>query len=178
MIEIKREHRKSHSGQHDFSLIATLDGEYAGALEYSVYQGEVAVQIVDVLEGKRRKGVGTALVVALQEAYPEQVIQFGMSTAAGVALLNSLEWRIEVNEAVSSAARDIATLTQKLRDYERRAEEILKMESSERAAAMEALSDWNEVTDRVEELEHVMNTQPAQFRYIVSPEKTVSVLRM
>ncbi|TLX15922.1 GNAT family N-acetyltransferase [Rhizobium sp. MHM7A] len=173
MIEIKREHRNSHSGQHDFSLIATLDGEYAGALEYSVYQGEVAVQIVDVLEEKRRKGVGTALVVALQEAYPEQVIQFGMSTAAGAALLNSLEWRIEVNEAVVMAARDVATLTQKLRAYERRAEEILKLKPSERGAALEALSDWNQITDRVEELERIMNTQPAEFRYIVIPEEKV-----
>lgn len=178
MIEIKTEHRNSYSGQHDFSLVAMLDGDFAGSLDYSIYRGRAAVQNIKVLQSKRRQGVGTALLVALQEAYPDQAIIFGMSTDDGTKLLNSMEWRTEVNEVVASAAIEIATLTQKLRDYERRAEEILKLPLSERGAALKGLDDWNEVTDRVEELEHVMNTQPAQFRYIVSPEKTASVLGM
>jgi len=83
-----------------------------------------------------------------------------------------MEWRTEENEAVTSAAKDIAVLTQKLRDYERRAEELLKLDSSERAAALEAMADWNDITDRVEELEHIMHTQPPHFRYLVIQEKS------
>lgn len=113
--------------------------------------------------------MGTALLVALQEAYPDQAILFGMSTTDGNALLESLDWRIEVNQVVSDAAEEVAILTQKLRQYERRAEDILKLHSADRASAMEELADWNEITDRVEELGHIMNTQPARFRYIISP---------
>jgi GNAT superfamily N-acetyltransferase len=171
MIEIKNQHMDSHSGQHDFSLVALMDGDFAGSLKYSIYQRRVAVHDISVLQSRRRQGVGTALLVALQETYPDQALIFGMTTTDGTALLNSMEWRTEENQVVADAAQEIAILTQKLRDYERQAEEILKLTPSERGVAMEALADWNEITDRVEELEHVMNTQPARFRYIVSPGK-------
>jgi GNAT superfamily N-acetyltransferase len=170
MIEIKSIHKDCYSGQHDYSLIATVDGDFAGSLDYSIYQGRAAVRDISVLQSKRRQGVGTALLVALQETYPDQAIMFGYTTADGTALLNSLEWRSEVNQVVADAAEEIATLTQKLRGYERRAEEVSKLPQSVRGDAVKEFDDWNEVTDRVEELEHVMNTQPAQFRYIVSPE--------
>jgi len=86
MIEIKSEHRDSYSGQNDFRLIATLDGDFAGSLDYSTYHGGVAVQLISVLPSKRRKGVGTALVMALQETYPDQAIMFGITTTEGTAL--------------------------------------------------------------------------------------------
>jgi GNAT superfamily N-acetyltransferase len=178
MIEIKTIHKDNHWGQHDYAMIAELDGDFAGQLDYSMYQARVAVQGINVLQSKRRQGVGTALLVALQEAYPDQAILFGMTTTDGNALLDSLEWRVEVNQVVADAAEEIATLTQKLRGYESRAEEILEMPPSERGAALQDMADWNEITDRVEELEHVMNTRPAQFRYIVSPEKPTLVLGM
>lgn len=169
MIEIKSIHKDSHSGQHDFALVAEVDGDFAGKLDYSLYQERVAVHGINVLQSKRRQGVGTALLVALQEAYPDQAILFGMTTTGGNALLASLEWRVEVNQVVADAAEEVATLTQKLREYERRAEAILKMQPAERGSAMESMADWDEITDRVAELGHIMNTQPARFRYIVSP---------
>lgn len=167
MIRTRNDHLDSHSGQHDFCLSATLDGEHAGALRYSEYQGQVYVQMIDVVEGKRHRGVGAALIVALQEAYPTCALSFGITTEAGEGLLKSLEWRIEPNEVVTSAASEIANLRRKLCEYQDRADKILLLPADSRSTALSQLADWNDILDRVEELEMLLNTQPAEFRFVV-----------
>jgi hypothetical protein len=178
LIAIRIDHLDSYSGQHDFCLSAALDGEFAGAIRYSEYEGHPYVQMINVVEDKRRQGVGSAMIVALQEAYPDKVLSFGMATSAGDALLRSLEWRTEVNEQVVSVVNEIVALTQKLEEYEVRAEEILLLPMSDRPSAMIELNDWDGVSDRLEELQALINTQPAEFRYVVGPKSSKPVFGM
>ena len=101
-ITFREEQRGYHSGQHDMTLHAELDGQAVGYVEYSVLNDEVSVQYIKTLPGHERMGVATALMKHLQSEYPEQEIDLGMSTDSGTPFVASLN-----REFKSSADYDL-----------------------------------------------------------------------
>ena len=81
--------RGYHRGQSDLTLRAYDDGEEVGHIDYSVYQGQPAVQMISV-PVKKRRGYATAMVHQLQSEFPDVEISMGGLTDDGSALLASI----------------------------------------------------------------------------------------
>ena len=92
---LKLEHRNRgyHDNQSDNSIVAIVDGEVAGFLDYSEYRGEIHVQMIEVDKNFRRQGIGTALLKELDKEYPEVEIEYGMETADGARLIEEYQRR-------------------------------------------------------------------------------------
>lgn len=168
MILVRSQHLDTYKEQHEFRLVAALDGEYAGWLDYSLYEGQVYVKYMEAT--KLRRGVGTALVLKLQETYPDCAIEFGYATSDGNALLNALEWRIVINQAKVDARQELSALEEVVAEYER--QEILMRGASQVEKEMFILrvADWNEVSDRIDELTAFIANAPEEFRYVAGPK--------
>lgn len=159
MIKIENVHLDYFSGQHNFSLIARLDGKWAGSLAYSVYEGDVYVRMIDV--ELKRQGVGTALVLELQRLYPQTEIDFGVVTAEGEKLLASLEWRVEPNREYQRMSDELTLIEQTLRDYDARAKIVVTMSDKAKQEFLAEVADWNELSDKADELQnHLWKSAP------------------
>ncbi len=165
MVTISRVHVDYRFGQHDFILVAKLDDQVAGTLEYAEFEGQVNVHMINVM--RRREGVGTALVVELQRLYPDVEIDFGIVTPEGEKLLKALEWNVVENPEKKRLEAEWKLLDTTLRDYARRADAVLDMPDEVKKAFIEEVSDWNELSDRADEIQNTLWKCPSEFRYVV-----------
>lgn len=171
MITIERHHLDYHSGQHEFALKAIYEGEYSGRLLYCTHNDEVLVKMIEVPEHKRRRGIGTSLVVALQEHYPDTAIDFGSLTEDGTSLLASLEWELKVNETHVAAAWELAELETKLDAYTSKFENLSSCASDkEREVVIAEVADWNDLHDRADGLRKIVDNEPSIFRFVKGPK--------
>lgn len=164
MVEITRHHLGSHSGQHDFAIVAKKDGRTLGRLDYALYREIPSVQGIEVVE--KRLGIGTALVLSLQEHHPEAAIDFGYLSEEGSLLLASLDWAIVENLKYTEAAEQLAPLERRLTRLEEKAAEVANADAATKAAFVQECADWNDVSDRVDELRRIMETVPPSFRFV------------
>src|ERR1044072_1089325 len=104
-LSFQTEQRGAHHDQSDWSLYALDDGEYAGRIDYVTYFGDVHVQMIDVPEGKRRRGYGTAMVHELQSMYPDTEINMGGLTDDGSKLLGAIPQVVKHNPEYQAKAR-------------------------------------------------------------------------
>ncbi len=174
-IEITRHHIDYHSGQHDFVLIAQKDGTVVGHLDYSVYEGEPSVKMIEV-ELKRQR-VGTNLVLALQELHPESMIKFGMTTEEGQKLLDSMEWNVIPNPLYDDAVAELAALDKNLEALRNKAAALETASQADRDAFILACEDWNDMEDRADELRKTVSENPAVFRFAVGGKTTPQEVR-
>jgi GNAT superfamily N-acetyltransferase len=174
MIEIEQRHIDYYCGQHDMALDAKLDGEPAGTLLYAVYEGDPSVTMIEVPEDMRRRGIATALVIALQDEYPDTPIEFGSLTALGAAFLSSIEWDVRENECHIAAARSLAPLQAKLADYSARAEKLAGATQEERNAFIAETEDWNDLHNEADRLRDIVENTARTFRFAVGPRPTPS----
>jgi ribosomal protein S18 acetylase RimI-like enzyme len=88
---LKLEHRYHgyHDQQSDESIIAFIDGEMAGFLDYSEFQKQPAVKMIEVKKEFQRKGIATELLKELDKLYPNTEIDYGYSTTEGSELIKS-----------------------------------------------------------------------------------------
>ena len=80
-----------HHGQTDGVILAVRDDKVVGGLDWQVYGGEVLIAWIEVAEECRRQGIGTGLVKRLKEDFPEEKIDWGMTTPDGTALRASMK---------------------------------------------------------------------------------------
>lgn len=148
MITLENEHIAHHHLQDDFILTAKIDGKFAGMLEYSIYDGEVSIQIVEVPVEYRRKGVATAMFEWLMKEYDVlwEDIDHGYQTLSGKLMHRSLtkkfatpnyEGRLLKSLFPWSALRDIAN-------------EIIELKGIEiDENPMDAISDLADVLEQI-----------------------------
>lgn len=79
------------NGQHDMVLVAYLDGEMVGSLDYSIYGGIPHIKMLEVKKEFRRMGIGTKLLKQLQNMFPEEEIDLGMLTPDGTKLMQTIK---------------------------------------------------------------------------------------
>lgn len=85
------------NGQHDMVLVAYLDGEMVGSLDYSVYLGIPHIKMLEVKKDFRRMGIGTKLLKQLQNMFPEEEIDLGMLTSDGTKLMQTIKRDFQEN---------------------------------------------------------------------------------
>lgn len=169
MIEIENRHIDYYCGQHDMALIATSGGRHAGTLRYAVFEGRPSVTMIEVVEGMRRQGIGTSLIVALQNEYPDIPIRFGCLTEDGSALLSSIEWEIQPNTVHSEALRKLSIVEGRLSDYSTRAQALAGASQLERDAFVLEVADWNDLHNEADELRDIVGSTDATLRFAVGP---------
>lgn len=100
--------RNFHHGQMDCTLVLSDDtGARLGALLYSEFEQQPHIQMIETHEAHRRRGVATRMIHELQTLYPDQEIDWGMTTPDGEALRTALAYReVPTPEAASFDRRD------------------------------------------------------------------------
>jgi GNAT superfamily N-acetyltransferase len=87
-------HLDYHHGQNDFRLLAKIDDDPVGGIDYSEFKGSLHISYILVKPSRRRKGIATALVRELERLneteFDGQPIRWGMMTPEGAALKESL----------------------------------------------------------------------------------------
>ena len=75
--------------QMDLTIRASDEGVPAGRIDYSVYDGEPSIQMIETDPAFRRQGVATRLLQDLQSRYPDKEIDWGSLTDEGAKLYKS-----------------------------------------------------------------------------------------
>lgn len=111
--------RGAHHGQMDCTL-ALRDGcHILGFVDYAVYQGQPAIQMIHVVPAHRRRRLASQMLAHLQSLYPDREIDWGSLTTAGAALKAAIPVRVEQTEHAPAFAR-LARLRGRLAGFETR----------------------------------------------------------
>ena len=95
IINVNDESIGAGYGQIDYKMQATIGGEAAGHVLYSVADGIPYVNMIQTKGEYRRRGVATSLLQALQKKYEGVPINFGMTTEDGGKLLSAITEEIK-----------------------------------------------------------------------------------
>ena len=82
-IEYSETMRDYYSGQSYMSAYAKLNGKVVGWCDYSIYQNKVYIDMLEVDEEYKRKGIATGLMDYIKQENEGKKIIPGMSTDAG-----------------------------------------------------------------------------------------------
>lgn len=166
-VKVLDEVTGAHNGQVDGTLRATVDGQPAGYLDYTVYEGRPEISMVEVADEMRRQGIGAELVRELQRKFPDAEVGWGMMTPEGAALREALPKIVQEVASVRAKVSELESATAERTALEARAEEFDQVENPtpEQAAQRqqwfaEAAPRWNELHDRIEALESEVRGEP------------------
>jgi hypothetical protein len=165
-LTFRREHQGSHHGQHDYRLLALLDGQVVADLEYVVYEAKPSIQMINV--ERKRNGIATAMLRHLQNMFPDTEIDWGFTTDEGTALYNSLTFRDVPNPVYAKLQAALERTRTKLENYAQQAEAFYADQSEDaRKALHAATADWNDLHNREAKIERVMHGMKPSKRLIV-----------
>ena len=127
-----------------------------GRLNYSLLGDEILIQMVEVKEAHRRKGVATGLLEQLEREHPEADIELGYSTDEGTAWLKAIGRFGKLTKRDQRKADAVAELVN-VRAEENRLDAEMSAELAKPGHDQErvnAIGDqMNAVADRIRDLE-------------------------
>lgn len=167
-------HLGGYKGQQDFEIRVCEDGECFGTLSYSEYKGVPYVSGIEVPEAYRRRGYGSLMVRRLQALYPDIQIRFGYMTEEGAALIQSLPAHRRENPVYMAAAAERQRLSEQMAGFESILEKIGEAPDQERASMLRLLDGWNEVSDKLDEAQYVLDTQAKTLTFIALEDENAS----
>lgn len=103
-MDIRHSFFNFHHGQSDERLYISVAGEVVAALDYSVYEGQPAIKMIEVTD--RRRGYARALLMRLQSLYPDEEIDWGSLTDDGAKLKAGMKFKTVV-DPVMKAKNDL-----------------------------------------------------------------------
>lgn len=152
---------KDSYGGEAFMVMSAMDGnKVAGTIEYSVFEDVPAIQMIEVAEGYKRKGVATKMLQALQREYKDTEIQFGYTTEDGEKLLKAISYEVP-NKAVINYNKKLKRLETELDGYQKTLDDVWnKVEENpsyeftdKDRSIIETVGDkWNETSDAIHAL--------------------------
>ncbi|MBA3622934.1 MAG: GNAT family N-acetyltransferase [Methylibium sp.] len=174
--DYRTESRDGPSGQSNLTLRAMAGGQEVGRVDFSVMDGEPAIEMVEVPEEHRRKGIGTALVRELQSQYPDTPIKWGMLTDDGAKLKAALPTTTKKNESLAKAQRQLNAAEKERAALEQRhaAFESIESPSPEQTQDHRRWMDsvverWNELHDEIDRLRAVRGYKPEDYEIVTQP---------
>ncbi len=81
--------RGSHHGQQDLTAYATIEGIVVGYVEYSIFQNEIHIEMIEVVEEQKRQGIATKLFHFIRLKNSGMKIIPGYSTEEGSKFYNA-----------------------------------------------------------------------------------------
>ena len=85
-VETKISYTSYQHGQHDGYILAIVDGKKVGYLDFSVYQDQGLIKMVEVEPEYQKMGIGIILVKRLEKEVGKDNIEWGWLTDAGKKL--------------------------------------------------------------------------------------------
>lgn len=175
-LEYEENLRGYHDEQSDLTLKVRLNGLMVGWLDFSKWHGEVAVQMIWVEPGVRGNGYGRAMLQELQRRNPGVEIGLGLATEDGAGFLE----HISFVEYPSEYAKDLEALVE-ARHEGARVQAVADaffergtIPTPEERAIFDAdMERWNEVHDRIWELEQATFGKSPIKRLILLPEEAL-----
>jgi len=147
----------SHSGQLDMRLNAVgPTGQTVGYIDYSEFRGEIHIKYIEVLPDYRRGGVGTKLMQALQQEYPNKEINTGMLTEEGSQLYQSLPKQTIENKPYELLLNEKKEKSKRLQIVENKLDEFYSAKEKDESRQPEFLAlgdEWNEIYDRIRDID-------------------------
>ena len=116
-INISDEVKDYYSGETLSTMSAKVDGEVVGTVEYGEHEGKPNVKMIEVKPEYRRQGIATKLLQELQKKYPDQEIDFGMSTEDGTNLLKNITYQVENKEYINTQ-KQLEKITNRINEIE------------------------------------------------------------
>lgn len=159
-------------GETYYTMSYEQDGKVVGTLEYGEYEGQPNVKMVEVLPEYRRKGIGKKLLQELQKKYPDQEIDFGMSTPDGTKLLESITYEV-TDDAVVADIKKLKDLQSELDYLQGKLDVLYDTENLTEAqeAEMHKLGDrWQEVYETIYALESELKGKKASRTFVKTDE--------
>lgn len=143
-ISIKNVVTGGFQGQTDAKLTAEIDGNVAGTLSYSEYEGEPHINMIETNPEYRGNGVATKMLQNLQSLYPGKNINTGMLTEDGSKLFEKVSEKVP-NKEYSEVKRKLDSWKKELIRFE-------SLSDEENANLSQKDGDrWNELYDLIEE---------------------------
>lgn len=153
-IKIRIESVGSHHGQSDLVMIASIDNNDVGTLEFSVFNDEPYVNMIKVKDNYRRRGIATMLMKELQREYPDTEIHMGMSTEDGSKLIKSLPLKFKPNERYNELLSEKNQLETRIKELQ-----IFLDTYDPKTQKEEAINkgeEFNVISDRLYDIEKEM----------------------
>lgn len=143
-VSIKNVVTGGFQGQTDAKLTAEIDGNVAGTLSYSEYEGEPYINMIETNPEYRGNGIATEMLQNLQSLYPGKNINTGMLTEDGSKLFE------KVSEKVPN--KEYLEVKSKLDSWKKELSRFESLSDEENANLSRKDGDrWNELYDLIEE---------------------------
>jgi len=89
-LKFENMHMDHHNEQDDYILVARDNSQPVGAIEYSVFNDQVYINMIRVVPNRRRQGIASRLYKKLEEYNSGLQINWGNSTNEGHDLYKSI----------------------------------------------------------------------------------------
>ena len=159
------------SGQMDLHMSYTQGGKEAGYIDYAEYDGVPFIKYITVDPEFRRQGIATKMLKQLQKEYPDQEIDWGMTTPDGTKLKEKVAVKIEnktaikVNKALNQERGKLNTIEAKLNELYEATEN--RDPTDEESAAFEKYGKaWDKSYAKVRALEDVAEGMK-EYKYMI-----------
>lgn len=176
LVEFRDVTRGAYAGQVDQTLIADVGGVQVGKLDYSIFNGIPAIQMVEVESEHRRNGYATELVKQLQRQFSDTEIYWGALTADGAQFRDSLR----IIEKPSEHAQDFERLNIAIAERDRLLSDAEYFNALENPSQdqieqhSKQLEPLNNLHDLIYDLESELSNQTATVRLIDTESLTIS----
>lgn len=176
LVEFRDVTRGANSGQVDQTLFAEVGGVQVGKLDYSIFNGIPAIQMVEVESEHRRNGYATELVKQLQRQFSDTEINWGGLTADGAQFRDSLR----IIEKPSEHAPDFERLNIAIAERDRLLSDAEYFNALENPSQdqieqhSKQLESLNNLHDLIYDLESELSNKTATVRLIDTESLTIS----
>lgn len=150
-VTIRTESIGSHHGQSDMIMIASLNDNNVGTLEFTIFNDEPYVNMIKVKEEYRRRGIATLLMKELQKKFPDTEIHIGMTMPEGNKLIESIPSKFTPNKRYNellSEKNKLQTRIDQLQSFLDTADPKIQ-----RSDMLNKGEEWNIVRDRLYDIE-------------------------
>lgn len=164
---IRSEVKGAHNGQVDFTLYIEDDGKVLGKLDAVEFDKKPSINMIDVYV--KGNGNGKQLVKHLQSLYPDQEIEWGMTTDEGEALRKSLKYT-KVKTEYYDQFKKYHDTKAKLEDLQAKADafhEIVQPSEEHKQAFFKIIEPMNDLHDEVSDLEEILRDEKPYHHVIV-----------
>jgi ribosomal protein S18 acetylase RimI-like enzyme len=125
--EITDEVLNAYDGEIFKLMSAEIDGEVVGTIEYSEYNGKPHIQMINVNQDYRRKGIAKKMLQDLQSRYPEIEINWGYTTEDGTKLYESVTEKVENPNFDSKLFNKAEKLKKQIKELEEQKEKNFEL---------------------------------------------------
>lgn len=179
-VSFKNTVENSYRGQIDATITASVNGDQAGYLSYSVYNDIPAIKMIWVAPEYRRKKLAIQMLKRLQAEYPNSEIEWGYTTADGTQLKSNVKFRTQPNVEVLKAMEKLDGIRSKLKQMNYKLERLQKTDIEAARRYAQTVGDrWNKLNDMEYKLENQLSVMGKPYSQFIDDKmnEEINVMR-